>query len=66
VALIRAHLREGNRAAALRQYDAYTRLMREELSLDPSPAVCELVSGSARSPIHASRHASAALGVGRG
>jgi DNA-binding SARP family transcriptional activator len=43
--LIRAHLAEGNRAEALRQYLAYRRLMRSELQLDPSPQITELVAG---------------------
>jgi DNA-binding SARP family transcriptional activator len=44
VALIKAHLSEGNRAEAIRQYQAYVRLMRDELRLGPSPAVAALVS----------------------
>lgn len=42
-AVISAHLREGNRAEAIRQYGTYVRLMRDELGLDPSPAVTALV-----------------------
>lgn len=45
VALINAHLGEGNRAEALRQYETYVRLMRDELGLGPSPDVAALVSG---------------------
>jgi DNA-binding SARP family transcriptional activator len=45
VALINAHLGEGNRAEAIRQYETYVRLMREELGLAPSPNVTALVSG---------------------
>ena len=44
-ALINAHLCEGNRAEALRQFDAYARLMRDELSLEPAPHVVALVAG---------------------
>lgn len=44
VALINAHLCEGNRAEAIRQYEAYVRLMRDELGLGPSPAVTALVT----------------------
>jgi DNA-binding SARP family transcriptional activator len=44
-ALINAHLCEGNRAEALRQFDAYARLMREELHLQPAPQVLALVAG---------------------
>jgi DNA-binding SARP family transcriptional activator len=42
--LIEAYLAEGNRADALRQYAAYARLMRDDLRLDPSPAVAALVA----------------------
>lgn len=38
-ALIAAHLAEGNRAEALRQYRAYARSLREELDLAPSPQI---------------------------
>jgi len=41
--LISAHLAEGNRAEALRQYRAYQRLLREELALDPSPQIQTLL-----------------------
>jgi len=43
-ALINAHLCEGNRAEALRQFDAYARLMREELRLEPAPHVAALIA----------------------
>lgn len=36
-ALISAHLAEGNAAAAVGQYEAFTLLLRAELGLDPSP-----------------------------
>jgi DNA-binding SARP family transcriptional activator len=42
-ALIRAHLAEGNRAEALRQFELYRRLMRDDLGLDPSPEIAALV-----------------------
>jgi DNA-binding SARP family transcriptional activator len=45
VALINAHLGEGNRAEAIRQYDTYARLMRDELGLEPSPRITALVAG---------------------
>ncbi len=48
VALINCHLREGNRAEALRQFDAYARLMRDELRLAPSASVEALVAGLRR------------------
>lgn len=41
--LIAAHLAEGNRAEALRQYRLYQRLLREELALDPSPQIQTLL-----------------------
>jgi DNA-binding SARP family transcriptional activator len=41
--LIRAHVAEGNRGAALRQYRAYVRLLREELDAEPSPSITGLV-----------------------
>ncbi len=42
--LIQVHLAQGNRGDALRQYDSYSRLMRDELSLEPSPEMSALVS----------------------
>jgi len=44
-ALIEAHLGEGNRAEALRQFEAYARLMRDELHLGPSRQVEALIEG---------------------
>jgi len=44
-ALIRAHLSEGNRAEALHQFDAYVKLMRDELQLGPSSEIASLVVG---------------------
>ena len=41
--LIRAHLAEGNRSQALRQFDNYRRVLRDELALDPSPEIRGLV-----------------------
>jgi len=35
--VIDVHLREGNAVEALRQYRAYERMLRDELSLEPSP-----------------------------
>jgi DNA-binding SARP family transcriptional activator len=45
--LIELHIAEGNRVEALRQYDAYRRLMRDELGLGPSPQIVELVTAIA-------------------
>jgi DNA-binding SARP family transcriptional activator len=42
-AVVRAYLAEGNPAAALRQHHRYRTVLREELDLDPSPAMLELV-----------------------
>jgi DNA-binding SARP family transcriptional activator len=43
--LIQAYLAEGNRADALRQYAHYTRIMRDDLQLEPSADVRSLVAG---------------------
>jgi DNA-binding SARP family transcriptional activator len=48
-ALVAAHLAEGNGVEALRQYEAYRRLVRAELGIEPSPAMESLV-GSLRQP----------------
>jgi DNA-binding SARP family transcriptional activator len=42
-ALIAVHLAEGNRAAALHQYQAFARLLHEELGLQPSQRMQQLV-----------------------
>jgi DNA-binding SARP family transcriptional activator len=42
-ALIRIHLAEGNKAEALRQYRLYRRLLHEQLGLEPSSQIEELV-----------------------
>lgn len=39
VALIEAHVAEGNRAEGLRAYEAFRRLLRRELDVEPSAAV---------------------------
>ncbi len=44
-ALIEAHLAERNVAAALREYDAFARLLRDELGLEPSEDLRGLVEG---------------------
>lgn len=43
-AVITAHLAEGNRGEALRQYELYRRLVRAELGVVPSPALQELLA----------------------
>jgi DNA-binding SARP family transcriptional activator len=42
-ALISVHLAQGNRSEAIRQYALYRRLMREELDLEPSPQMDDLI-----------------------
>lgn len=42
--VIEAHLREGNRAEALRQYEACTRLLRDELGIGPSEHMAALLA----------------------
>lgn len=41
--LIQAHLAEGNQDEAVRQYQWYRRLLRDELGLDPSPQMNQLM-----------------------
>jgi DNA-binding SARP family transcriptional activator len=41
--LIKAHLAEGNTGEALRQYQAFAALLREELGIPPSKAMAELI-----------------------
>lgn len=41
--LIRIHLTEGNASEAIRQFDLCRRLFREELGLEPTPQLAELV-----------------------
>jgi len=44
-ALIRAHLREGNRSEAIRQYRLYRQILGEELGIEPSLGLSEMLSG---------------------
>jgi DNA-binding SARP family transcriptional activator len=44
-ALISVHLAQGNRSEAIRQYCIYRRLMSEELDLEPSSEMDELIGG---------------------
>ncbi len=46
-ALISAHLAEGNRAEAARQFAAYERLLHDELGLPPSPKIAALLTTAA-------------------
>lgn len=43
--LIKIYLAEGNRGEALRRYLAYRRHLRDELQLEPSPQMTELIAG---------------------
>jgi DNA-binding SARP family transcriptional activator len=47
--LIEAHLAEGNRSEALRQFERFARVLDEELGLRPTPALAALV-GRGRPP----------------
>jgi DNA-binding SARP family transcriptional activator len=49
-ALIRAHLAEGNRGEALRQYDTYRCLVRDELGIEPSRRMEALVLAGGSEP----------------
>lgn len=49
-ALVRVHLAEGNTAEALRQYGLFRRLLREQLGLEPSAQIEQLLRPVARSP----------------
>jgi DNA-binding SARP family transcriptional activator len=44
-ALIRAHLAEGNAGEALRQYRVYARAIKDELGLEPSKQMNDLIRG---------------------
>ena len=41
--LIEVYLSEGNRAEALRQYASYQRIIREEVGVEPSREITDLV-----------------------
>jgi DNA-binding SARP family transcriptional activator len=45
IALLHAHLAEGNVAEAIRQYSSYRRILFDELGVDPSPAMEDLLNG---------------------
>ena len=46
-AVIAAHLAEGNRAEAIRQFDRYRRLLEAELGIGLSTALLELLTSGA-------------------
>jgi DNA-binding SARP family transcriptional activator len=49
-ALVRVHLAEGNTVEALRQYRLFRRMLREQLGLEPSAQIEQLLRPIARSP----------------
>jgi len=55
-ALIRAHLAEGNRWEAVRQYERCRRLLLDDLGLEPSEALRDLLPAPSRQPVPAPRH----------
>jgi SARP family transcriptional regulator, regulator of embCAB operon len=42
-ALMRVHLAEGNQSEALREFDCYRRLLHDQLGLEPTPRLTELL-----------------------
>ena len=48
--LIEVYLSEGNRAEALRQYSSYQRAIREEVGVEPSGDISDLVNRLAVAP----------------
>jgi DNA-binding SARP family transcriptional activator len=44
--LIRAHIRSGNQASALREYRTYSLHLKDELGLEPSFSIDELLQAS--------------------
>jgi DNA-binding SARP family transcriptional activator len=62
-ALIRVHLAEGNRWEAVRQYSRCRRLLLDELGLEPSDALRDLLPAPSRQPVQSTRSRRAALGV---
>lgn len=55
--VIEVHLDEGNPSEALRQYDAYRRLVAHELGIAPSPAIRGLVAPLLGRPVDVAHHA---------
>jgi DNA-binding SARP family transcriptional activator len=50
-ALIAVHLAQGNRSEAIRQYCAYRKLVRDELDLEPSQQMADLIGSVPRATI---------------
>jgi DNA-binding SARP family transcriptional activator len=49
-ALIRAHIREGNRSEAIREYRHYRELLGDELGIEPSVGLSEMLAGGFTQP----------------
>lgn len=49
--LIRVHLKEGNRSEALRQYERYRAVLREELGTEPGFSIEEVTTGLCRATL---------------
>ncbi len=60
-ALIAVHLAQGNQSEAIRQYRSYRRLIREELDLEPSPQMDELMGALRPATSEASEYATMML-----
>ena len=54
--VVEVHLAEGNPSEALRQYQAFRRLLADELGLPPSPAIRRLVQHLLGRPVDARAH----------
>jgi DNA-binding SARP family transcriptional activator len=63
--LISVYLAEGNRAEAVRQYQAYRRLLRDELALEPSPQVQAILGDLLTNQVIAARQAGPPTAVPR-
>jgi DNA-binding SARP family transcriptional activator len=49
--LVRAHLAEGNRAEAIREYERFCTMLADELGVQPTAQMRELVLLARRRPI---------------
>jgi DNA-binding SARP family transcriptional activator len=64
--LIRVHLAEGNRWEAVRQYERCRRLLLDELGVEPSEALRDLLPAPSREPVAVPRHRRGAVPVNVG
>ena len=64
--LVHVHLAEGNVSEAVREYDRYRELLSDELGVEPSEMLCELVDGVARTGAPVPRRRRPRTAVGRG